>query len=144
MALSQRGADYKNQAELDRRDRILGEALADLASQIQAVRSQGNFGQSGPPTAPHGLSAIRVVPLNGFANVTLVHNSAPDGTRYVIEYSTLPNFPASATVQIDNGISLTHERYLAGKTLYFRAAPMFPASGLGAFLVFGSPTAVTF
>jgi hypothetical protein len=121
------------------------EATDDLASQIQATRNQGNFGQSGPPAAPHPVTAIAVTKANGFGTVTLTHNSAPAGTNYVIEYSATPNFQSS--VQVDNGISLTMQQYLKGQTLYFRAAPKFPTSALAPWTYLGGaakPTAVTF
>lgn len=148
MALSQTGANYKNQSELQRRDRMLGDALDDLASQVQSARSQGNFGQAGPPSAPHPLTAIQVTPSAGFAYISLTHNNAPSGTQYVIEVSSSPNFPSSGTQRIDNGISLSHPPlYLKGLTMYFRAAPKFPASGLAPWTYFGgqnAPSAVTF
>jgi|SRR5579859_5471944 len=145
MALSQTGANYKNQSELQRRDRMLGEALDDIASQAQAVRDQGNFGQSGPPPAPHPITAISVTGANGFATLQLTHNGAPAGTNYVIEYSTTPNF--QRPIRIDNGISLNFHQFLQGQTLYFRAAPKFPTSTLAPWIYFGgeaTPTATTF
>lgn len=145
MAFSQTGANYKNQSELQRKDRILGEALDDLASQVQSVRKQGNFGQSGAVAAPHPLSSISVSAAAGFATVALTHANAPAGTSYVIEYSTTPNF--KSPVRVDNGISLSYHQYLKGQTLYFRAAPMVSASALAQWSYFGSqasPTAVAF
>lgn len=145
MALSQTGANYKNQSELQRRDRMLGEALDDISSQVQAVRAQGNYGQAGKPAAPHPLTSIAVVNASGFAQVNLVHAKAPAGTQYTIQYSTTPNF--QSTVTIDNGTSLSLEQYLHGKTVYFRAAPRFPASGLASWIYFGgqaNPTSTTF
>lgn len=145
MPFSQKGANYRNQTELERRDRVLGEALSDLASQIQTIRGQGNFGQAGSPLAPHPLTAINVVNAGGFAQVTLTHANAPAGTQYIIHYSTSPNF--STFQEVHNGFSLTLERYLHGKTLYFRAAPLFLASKLAAWTYFGgqaNPTPVTF
>lgn len=145
MARLQTGTNYRNQAALQSRDRMLGEALDDLGSQIAAVRAQGNFGQEGAPSAPHGISAIAVTAKNGFASVSLTHNSAPAGSRYVIEYSTTPNFLNPQ--RVDNGTSLTFERYLKGQQLYFRAAPTFLTSPLGSWIYFGGatrPTAVTF
>jgi hypothetical protein len=145
MPISQTGGNYKNQSELQRRDRILGSALDDLASQVQAIRAQGNFGQAGSPVPPHPIDVIAVSAANGFATVKLTHNSAPSGTNYVVEYSTTPNF--QNPIRIDNGISLTLQQYLKGQTLYWRGAPKFPTSGLAAWVYFGgqaNPTAVTF
>lgn len=143
MPFSENGANYRNQAELERRDRVLGEALADLASQVQAVRSQANLGQAGPPSPPSALTAIQVSAAGGFVSVSLTHPNPPSGTQYVIEYSATPNF--QNPVRIDNGISTTWEQYLSGKTLYFRGAPKLPASALAPWVYFGGtakPTAV--
>jgi hypothetical protein len=146
MALSQTGANYKNQSELQRRDRMLGEALDDLASQLQATRDQGAFGQSGAPTAPHPPTSIAVASSSGFATIALTHNNAPSGSQYVIEMATTPNFQSPS--RIDNGISLSHPPlYLAGKTMYFRAAAKLPASGLSQWTYLGGqgkPTPIAF
>jgi|HubBroStandDraft_1064217.scaffolds.fasta_scaffold09152_7 hypothetical protein len=145
MAISQSGANYKNQSELQRRDRLLGDALDDLASQNEAIRKQGNFGQQGAPDPPHPLTNILVKAANGFATVTLTHNNAPAGSNYVVQFSTTKNFQNPITV--DNGISLTLQQYLKGQTLFFRAAPKFPTSTLAPWIYFGgqaTPTAVSF
>lgn len=145
MSLSQKGANYQNQAELQRRDRILGAALDDIVSQVQAVRSQGGFGQSGAPAPPHPVTAIAVSAAGGFATVNLVHNGAPPGSQYVIEYSTSPNF--QNPVRVDNGISLSFHQYLKGQTVYFRTAARLSASALSGWSYFGSsttPTPITF
>jgi hypothetical protein len=152
MALSQKGANYKGREGISNPPSSLREfarhvlnAVDDLASQIQATRSQANLGQAGPPAAPHPLTAIAVANAGGFAQVQLTHNSAPSGTQYTIEYSTTPNF--QNPIRVQNGDSLSFERYLHGKTLYFRAAPKFAASALSTWTYFGSvnnPTAVTF
>lgn len=145
MSLSQKGAIYEGRDAISNIPSSLRElakhtlrALDDVASQVQAVRAQGNFGQKGPPVAPHPVTAIAVANSGGFAKVTLTHANAPEGTRYIIEYSTTANFLNPQ--QVDNGVSLTFERYLHGQTLFFRAAPMFPASGLAQFTYFGSQT----
>lgn len=148
MALSQTGANYANQSELQRRDHVLGAALDDLASQIESVRQQTNTGQSGVPAAPHPVTTIAVKAAGGFASISLTHNNAPAGSQYLIEMSTTSNFQTGTTSQIDNGISLTHPPlYLKGQTLYFRAAAKFAASAASAWTYFGgqaAPTAVTF
>lgn len=146
MALNPTGAKYRNQDAVQRKDRVLGEAMDDLASQLEQVRQQGNYGPNGNPAAPHPLTTIAVKAAGGFGTVTLTHINAPAGTRYIIEAATTPTF--QSPMRIDNGISLTTlPIYLKGQTLYFRAAPMFPASDLAPWLYFGgttTPTAVAF
>ena len=147
MPLSQTGANYQNQAELQHRDRMLGAALDDIASQMQAVRAQGGFGQSGAPAPPHPVTAISVSSAGGFATVNLIHNGAPPGSQYVIEYSTTPNFQNPNPVRVDNGISLSFHQYLKGQTVYFRTAARLSASALSGWTYYGSsttPTPVTF
>ena len=150
MSLSQKGALYDARdaiAGLPESPRELGRhllrALDSLASQNEAIRQQGNFGLEGPPAAPHSLDAIGVAAANGFVTVRLTHAQPPAGVRYVIEYSTTPNF--LNPVRIDNGISTSFSQYLHGQTLYWRAAPTFLTSGLGSWIYFGglsTPTAV--
>jgi len=145
MPLTQTGATYKFQPELQRRDRALGGALDDIASQIEAVRQQGNFGVSGSPSPPHPVMAIQVSAKNGFATVQLTHNSAPAGSNYVIEYSETPTF--QSPIRVDNGISLSYQNYLKGQTLYWRTATKFITSGLAQWTYFGgqaNPTPVSF
>jgi len=146
MSLTPTGAAYRNQSALQNKDRVLGEALDDLASQIDQVRQQGTYGPKGPPAAPHPLTNILVKAAGGFGTIILTHNSAPAGCRYIIEMSTTPNF--QNPMRIDNGISRsTPPIYLKNQKLYFRAAPMFPASPLAEWIYFGgtaTPTAVTF
>lgn len=151
MPLSQTGANYRNQSELQRRDRVLGEALDDIASQLQSARDQGNFGQSGPPAAPHPVTAIDVAASGGFATITLTHNSPPAGATYVIQASTTPDFQNPIRLMtassIENGTTLTVQQYLKGQTLYVRAAPKFPTSPLAPWTYFGGvakPIAVAF
>lgn len=148
MAVSQRGANYQGRDSIVNPPSSLREiakhilrAFDDLASQVQSVRTQGNFGQAGTPVAPHPVTAIAVVNAAGFAQVTLVHNSAPAGTQYVLEYSTTPNF--QNPIRVDLGESLNFERYLHGKTLYVRAAPKFSASALAEWTYFGGPVTPT-
>lgn len=154
MPISQKGAIYKSREGIQNPPTSLRElarhllnAFDDIASQLQAVRTQGNYGQQTSPAAPHPVNAIAVVNSGGFAQITLTHNNPPAGTRYVIEYSTTPNFQSGTVQRADNGISLTWERYLHGKTLFFRAAPMFLSSAVGSWIYFGgaaNPTAVVF
>jgi hypothetical protein len=145
MARTQTGATYANQSQLQRRDRDLGEALDDIASQSAAIRTQGNFGLKGAPDPPHPIDQLSVVANGGFGTVTLTHNNAPAGSNYLIEYSTTSNF--QNPVQVDNGISLSFQQYFKGQTLYFRAAPYFPASPVAKWTYYGTaaaPTAVSF
>lgn len=137
MSLSQKGAQYLGRDGISSNPKLreVLRAADDIASQVQAIRTQGNFGVSGNPVPPHPITAINVVNSSGFAQVTLTHANAPPGTRYIIEYSTTANF--LSPTQIDNGVSLTFQQYLHGQTLYFRAATMFPASGLSPWVYFG-------
>jgi len=148
MSLNPTGATYRNRGEIARKDRLLGDAIDDLASQIEQVRNQGNYGTTGPPAPPSPLSSIKVTANGGFGQIALTHINAPLGVHYIIEMSTTQNFTASTTSRIDNGISLTTPpMYLKNQILYFRAAPMFAASDLAEWTYFGgtaSPTAVSF
>ena len=140
MALTQQGATYKNQSELQRRDRILGEALDDLASQAAAARNQGNYGLNGPPDPPSAPTALQVTAASGLFTATVIHHSAPAGTQYILQHSTTPNFqnPISETLNSADGIQTTWQRSLPGQKLYFRIAPKFPASPVGKWVYAGS------
>jgi hypothetical protein len=149
MALTQTGAKYKNQSELQRRDRILGEGLDDLASQIAAARIQGNFGLNGPPSPPSTPTALQVTAASGLFTATVIHHSAPAGTQYVLQHSTAPNFPPGSTISETlnsvDGVSTTWQRSLPGQQLYFRIASKFPASPISKWVYVGtsaSPTQV--
>lgn len=148
MALNPTGSQYRNQDAIQKKDRVLGEAIDDIASQIEQIRQQGNFGSLGPPAAPHPLTKIVVTPSGGFASIQLTHNNAPAGTRYIIEMSSTSNFLAGTVQRIDAGISLAPPPiYLKNLTLFFRAAPMFLSSDLAEWTYFGgtaAPTAVSF
>jgi hypothetical protein len=144
MALSQKGATYKNQAELSRKDRLLGEGLDDLASQVAAVRLQGNFGKNGAISAPSSPTALQVTPTAGLLTATIVHNSAPAGTQYVLQYSTAKNFlnPISEVLTHTPSITTTWQKALpAGGQYYLRVAAKFPASPLGSWVYYGTPAA---
>ena len=151
MTLSTKSAQYLYQPEVQRKDAIVGKAMDDIASQIDQVRQQGNFGQKGPPPAPHPITSLQVSPSNGFANISLTHNSAPAGARYIVQASTTPNFQnpirLSELAIDDGGTTVSTQAYLKGQTLYFRAAPKFPSSELAPWTYFGSqaqPQGVTF
>ena len=145
MALSQKAANYVNRAHIQNKDRLTSLALDDIVSKLQAVADQANASVSGvtpPPNAPAWLS---VVGASGFATVTISENNPAPGTAYIIEYSTSKNF--QNPVRIDNGISPSWSQYLAGLTLYFRAATTFYTSKLSEFVYFGTaanPTPTTF
>ena len=139
MALSQKGAGY------DRREHIadpyVREALDDLASQTQAIRTQGNFGAKGivsPPTAPAALSVS--VSAAGIYTANVLHKNPPTGTRYVLQYSTSPNFsnPVSEELGANPGIPITWQKSLPGQKLSFRVAAKFSASDLTAWVYFGT------
>jgi len=141
MALTPTGARYRNQGAIQRRDRELGEALDDIASQGAQIRVQGNYGFDGPPLAPHPITSIAVSGASGFATVALTHTNAPPGVKYIVQYATTPNF--QNPIPVDNGSSLVMHKYLKGLTLYFRAAPQFPASPLAPWVYFGGQTTPT-
>jgi hypothetical protein len=140
MPLTQPGATYKNQSELRRRDRILGDALDDLASQTAAARLQGNYGLSGPPNPPSGPAALQVSHQAGIFTATVVHANAPAGTQYVLQYATTPNFqnPITEVLNSTPGIPTTWQKSLPGQKLYFKIAPKFPASALGPWVYAGT------
>jgi hypothetical protein len=140
MALTQKGATYKNQSELQRRDRILGEALDDLASQVAATRTQGNYGLQGAPDPPSPPTALQVTAASGLFTATVIHHSAPAGTQYVLQHSTTPNFlnPISEILGSAPGVMTTWQRSLPNQKLYFRIAPKFPASPVGKWVYVGT------
>lgn len=145
MALTQKGATYKNQSELQRRDRILGEALDDLASQVAAARSQGNFGLQGAPGPPSPPTALQVSAQAGLFSATIVHNNAPAGTQYVLQYSASKNFlnPISELLTHTPNITTSWQKSLPGTQLYLRVAAKFPASELSAWTYVGSSASPT-
>jgi hypothetical protein len=148
MALTQTGATYKNQSHLQKQDRLLGQGLDDLASQIQTIRTQGNFGQAGQISPPSSPSALQVTAASGLFTARVTHNSAPAGTQYVLQYAASPNFqnPISEVLTHTPTITTTWQKTLpTGTALYFRIAAKFPASGLGPWVYAGgsaSPAAV--
>jgi hypothetical protein len=146
MALSQTGANYRNRAHVQGKDQLLGRALDDIVSQVQAVATQTNASVTGKAAAPSAPTALSVSNSNGHATLGITHANAPAGTNYLIEYSKTPNF--QSPVQIDNGISKSFQQYFKGLgPLYFRAAARFPTSGISRHVYFGTqtnPTPVTF
>lgn len=141
MTISQTGGQYKNQAELARRDRFLGEALDDLASQTQTIRNQANLGVMGSPAPPSTPAKLSVSVSNGIIQAVITHPNAPTGTNYRIEYSTTPNF--LNPIAVDLGEVPVFHASLPAQKLYFRAAAKFSASELTPFIYFGSQTSPT-
>ena len=138
MALSEKGASYPNQAHIASKDRLVGEALDSLASQVQAVGKQANAKTTGSTAAPGAPTALSISHASGFATATITDAKAIQGTAYLLEYSTTANF--HSPVRIDNGISKTWSQYLAGKTLYFRVAATFYTSPQSPWTYYGKPT----
>lgn len=132
MPLTQTGATYKNQATIRNQNRLLAEALDDIASQVQAVRSQGNFGVNGTAAAPSAPTALQVTAQAGLITWSIVHPHAPAGTQWVLEYSTSPTFANPVQVGL---LKPMYQAYLPNQTLYSRAAAKFAASGQSAWAV---------
>ncbi len=143
MALSQKAVQYDGRNEL--RDPVVRRALDDVLSQLKAGFDQVKATPKGTTPAPTQPDALTVVASGGFALLTISHRKAPAGTAYRIQYSTASNY--TNPVEIDNGVVKTWGQYLAGKTLYFRAASTFYTSDLSPWVYFGSaaaPTPTTF
>lgn len=146
MALSQKGATYRNQSELQRRDRILGEALDHLASQVATVRVQGNYGLDGSAAPPSSPTALQVTAASGLFTATVIHSDAPAGTQYVLQYSATRNFenPISEVLSHTPGIATTWQKSLpVGTKLYLKVAAKFPASPLGPWVYVGTSASPT-
>jgi hypothetical protein len=146
MALTQPGATYKNQTHLARENRLLGEALDDIASQAAAARIQGNYGLTGPPAPPSSPSALQITAAPGLVTASVAHNDAPAGTQYVLQYSTTPNFqnPISEVLTHTPGITTTWQKSLpVGTRVYLRIGAKFPASTLGSWVYYGTSAAPT-
>ena len=144
MTISQTGGPYNYPNEIQRRDRAIGGALDDRASQIQAVRSQGNFGPSGPPQAPSPPAQLSVSAANGIIQAVITHPNPPPGAIYRIEYSTTPNF--LNPIPVDLGEVPVFHASLPAQKLYFRAATKLPSSPLSPYVYFGgsaTPTLVS-
>lgn len=144
MTISQTGGTYKFQSELQRRDRALGGALDDIASQVQAVRTQANLGQSGPNPAPAAPTALSVSASGGFVTAKVTYANPPAGISYVVQYSSTPDFQDPIPVEL--GSQPVLHQYLSGLTLHFRVAAKLGSSATSPWTYFGSsaaPTAVT-
>lgn len=142
MALSQKGAGFVNRDYI-KDEYVLG-ALDDLASQIQANRTQGNFGTTGTPKAPVPPTAISATNQNGTFTAVVTHPNPVSGTRWVLQYDASPNFTDPIPVEL--GEQLKWQQYLGARTLYFRVASKFLASAQSAWTYLGnssSPQAVS-
>lgn len=141
MALSQKGAGYDYRDKI--KDQYVRDSLDHLASQIQAVVTQGNFSKKGIPTPPSSPTAINVTAVNGLRTVNIVHPNPVSGIRWHLQYATDPNF--TNPILVDLGESLTHEIYRPTGMIYIRAAAKFIASDRSQWIYFGnaaSPTPV--
>lgn len=141
MPLTQQGAIYERRAHI--KDQHALAAFDDLASQIAAVRNQGNFGKDGVIEPPHAPTLLLVTVQAGIYTATITHSEAPAGTNWRLEYSRTPDF--KSPIKIDLGDSPNWENYLPNQKLYFRVAAKFLASQPSPFVYFGSsanPTAV--
>lgn len=134
MAISQKGAGY------DYRERIKDEyvrgALDDLASQLQAVRTQGQFGAKGNPPAPSFPIALSVTASNGIFTAIITANQAPAGVRYRLQWSAAANFQNAIEEEL---ATTTWQKQLTGLKLYFRVRPIFLSSAPGDWAYFGTP-----
>lgn len=149
MAISQKGATYEGRAGIENPPTSLREfakhvlrAMDDLASQSAAIRTQGNFGVSGPPEAPPALVSLSVTAQDGIFDVSVIPNqAAPAGTEHFADYSTTPNFQNFTTVPLTAPQGAARWRgALGNQTLYWRAYSKLPASAPSKFIYFGGPT----
>lgn len=139
MSLSQKGAGYINREHF--KDGWHRASMDDLASQLQAIRAQGNFGRNGKIDAPTPPTLLNVVASGGLFSVSITHASPPPGVVYRVQYDTTPNF--TDPQPIDLGEVLKTQRYLPGAKLYWRAAVKYPSSELSKWIYFGSQVAPT-
>lgn len=140
MPLSQKGAGYDYRTHI-KDPHVLG-ALDDLASQIQAIRAQGQFGQKGALSAPSPPSALMVSVTSGIFTVTVVDNNPAAGVRYRLQWSKAPNFSSAIEEEL---ATTSWQRQLSGQKLYFRVASKFLNSVQGPWVYFGpeaNPTAL--
>jgi hypothetical protein len=154
VALSQKGAAYEGRDAISNPSGSLREfaqhlvrGLDDLASQVQAVRTQGNYGPDGIIAPPSSPSLLVVTAQSGLFTATVGHANPPQGTQYVLQYSSTSNFqnPISETLHATSGIVTAWQKSLPGVKAYFRIAAKFPASSLGPWVYMGnanSPTLV--
>lgn len=143
MAFSEKGAGYRGRDHI--RDQHLKAALDDIASQVQSVAANTNSTKTGIRLAPAQPTALAISAAGGFCTAAITSPKVAANAAYILEYSTTPNFQSPQ--RVDNGISLSFERYLAGQTLYFRVASTLYTSALSPWVYFGpanNPTPTTF
>lgn len=138
MAISQTNASYLYRDHIQ--DPHVKDALDDIASQVAAVRSQGQFGVKGAPNAPNPPGAIAVSVASGIFTARISDKDAAAGTRYVLEWATDPQFLSPISEEIG---TTTWQRQLTGQKLYFRVASRFLASQLSPWVYFGSQASPT-
>jgi hypothetical protein len=135
MPLSQKGAGYQNRDYVREKDMFLADALDDIASQVQAVVTQGNFAKGGVPSPPSAPTALSVQFKAGTFTATISHANAPVGTEWHLQYSTSPQF----TSPIDVGLlHPVFQAYLPNQLLFWRVAAKFPSSANSPWVYFGS------
>lgn len=133
MALAQKGADYDYRDHID--DPHVKGALDDIASKLQAVILQGNYGPKGIPQPPSTPSALQVSVLGSLFSATIVHQNAPLGTRWILQYSTSPSFANPISEELG---TMTWQKSLPSQALYLRVAAKFPASAQTPWVYAGS------
>lgn len=138
MALSQKGAGYVYREHIT--DPHIKGAIDDIASQIQAIRNQGQFGQQSSPQPPPAPSALSVSVHGGIFTGSVMDANAASGVRYRLQWSTTPNFASPIEEEL---AATTWQRQLTGQKLYFRVASKFLSSAVSAWTYFGSPASPT-
>lgn len=139
MALSQKGAGYDFREHI--KDPYVRGALDSLASQTQAIRSQGQFGPQGSPPAPAFPIALSVTVSGGIFTARISASNPPAGVRYRLQWDTMPNFPNPIEEELG---TTTWQRQLSGQRLCFRVRPTLLASEPGDWVYFGSAANPTF
>lgn len=126
-------AGYVNREHV--KDPYLKGSLDDLASQAAAIMRQGNFVAKGSPSPPSQPAALAVSSINGLVTATINHPDAPEGTQWVLSYSTSPTFQNAIPETLSHP---TWQRYIPQQTVYFKVTAKFPASGESSAAYFGT------
>lgn len=137
-------AKLPNVGEISTRDQLTGQTLQHIEDVFNNFIKQFPLSATGVTKAPSPVSQISVAAAAGIATVTLTDkNSGAAGLKYVVEYSTDPNFSSFGLV--DLGESTVHKLALgAGSgTYYFRAAAKFLTSERSAWAYFGTESQPT-
>jgi hypothetical protein len=121
--LREKGASYASRQHI--KDQYLLDAFDDIASQVQAVRRQGNFVAIGSPKPPSSPAGLAVSQTNGLLTVNILHPNAPAGTQWVLYYSTSPTFEKAIKNTLDHPV---FQQYIPQQTLYFKVTAKFPSS----------------